>query len=217
MIANPAILTARDIRARLARTSMPSDPLGVVLPPALREWPKHLREQLNTELKPAAVLVPLLERADDLSVLLTRRSSALRYHASQVSFPGGCVEDHDADILATALRETHEEVGIEPGQVEIAGYLDPTPTITGYAITAVVGFVHPAAEITIDPGEVAHTFEVPLSFLLNPANERRSEREYNGVMVPIVEFRFASERIWGATANILLALRRSLDEESKDQ
>ncbi|MEX2495277.1 MAG: CoA pyrophosphatase [Woeseia sp.] len=189
---------------------MPADPLRVVLPPALREWPEHLRGQLDGDLKPAAVLVPIIDRQDGLSVLLTRRSSALRYHASQVSFPGGRMEEGDADILATALRETHEEVGIEPSRVEIAGYLDPTPTITGYAVTAVIGFVHPKARITIDPGEVERTFEVPLEFLLDATNQRRSEREYNGSRVPIVEFRFGSERIWGATANILLALRSVL-------
>lgn len=189
---------------------MPGDPLRVVLPAALEKWPEHLRGRLSVGLKPAGVLVPIIERADALSVLLTRRSSALRYHASQVSFPGGRMESADADIRATALRETWEEVGISPTDVEVAGYLDPTPTITGYAVTAVVGFVRPEAKLIIDPGEVERAFEVPLDYLLDAANQRASEREYNGVRVPIVEFRFASERIWGATANILLTLRNAL-------
>lgn len=189
---------------------MPRDPLDVVLPSSLRSWPKHLQGRFHENLKPAGVLVPIMARDDVLSVLLTRRSSALRYHASQVSFPGGRMEGHDPDIRTTALRETMEEIGIEPDKIEVAGYLAPTPTITGYAVTAVVGLVSPDARIVIDPGEVEHTFEVPLDYLLDAANQRASEREVNGIKVPIVEFRFASERIWGATANILLTLRETL-------
>jgi 8-oxo-dGTP pyrophosphatase MutT (NUDIX family) len=149
-----------------------------------------------------------------LSVLLTRRSAALRYHASQVSFPGGRMELGDADIQATALREAWEEVGIQPSDVEVAGYLEPTPTITGYAVTAVVGLVRPGIELCIDPAEVERAFEVPLAYLLDAQNQRASEREWNGVRVPIVEFHFASERIWGATANILVNLRRCLMNSS---
>jgi 8-oxo-dGTP pyrophosphatase MutT (NUDIX family) len=205
-------LSAHDIRERLAGTTMPGDPLRIVIPPALETWPEHLRGQLAVNLKPAGVLVPIIERSDSLSVLLTRRSAALRYHASQVSFPGGRMEHGDPDIRATALRETWEEVGIPPSHVEVAGYLEPTPTITGYAVTAVVGIVRPDAELVVDPGEVERAFEVPLEFLLDVANQRNSVRDYNGTRVPIVEFQFASERIWGATANILLTLRTILVE-----
>ena len=203
-------LSARDIRERLAGTSLPEDPLRIVMPERLNSWPAELRERLTTELKPAGVLIPIVEHEDSLTVLLTRRSSALRYHASQVSFPGGRMEIGDTDIRATALRETWEEVGIEPAAVDIAGYLEPTPTITGYAVTAVVGIVPSGLDLRIDPNEVERTFEVPLAYLLDVANERASEREWNGVRLPIVEFHFASERIWGATANILLDLRERL-------
>ena len=203
-------LSARDIRERLAGTSQPQDPLRIVMPERLRTWPPELREKLTTELKPAGVLIPIIEHEDSLTVLLTRRSSALRYHASQVSFPGGRMEIGDADIRATALRETWEEVGIQPADVDIAGYLEPTPTITGYAVTAVVGIVPSGIELRIDPNEVERAFEVPLSYLLDVTNERASEREWNGLRLPIVEFHFASERIWGATANILLDLRQRL-------
>jgi 8-oxo-dGTP pyrophosphatase MutT (NUDIX family) len=203
-------LSARDIRERLAHTRLPQDPLRIVMPEQLEEWPPHLRTKLTSDLKPAGVLIPIIEHEDMLSVLLTRRSAALRYHASQVSFPGGRMEPGDADIEATALRETREEVGIQEADVEVAGYLDPTPTITGYAVTAVVGILRPGIELRIDPGEVERAFEVPLAYLLDAANQRASEREFNGMRVPIVEFHFASERIWGATANILLNLRQRL-------
>jgi 8-oxo-dGTP pyrophosphatase MutT (NUDIX family) len=203
-------LSARDIRERLADTSQPKDPLRIVMPERLRTWPPEVRENLTTGLKPAGVLIPIIEHEESLTVLLTRRSSALRYHASQVSFPGGRMEAGDADIRATALRETWEEVGIQPADVDIAGYLEPTPTITGYAVTAVVGIVRSGVELRIDPNEVERAFEVPLAYLLDVANERASEREWNGLRLPIVEFHFASERIWGATANILLELRQRL-------
>jgi len=209
-------LSARDIRERLAHTRLPQDPVRIVMPEQLERWPPDLRTKLSTDLKPAGVLIPIIEHEDMLSVLLTRRSAALRYHASQVSFPGGRMELGDADIQATALRETWEEVGIQPADVEVAGYLEPTPTITGYAVTAIVGIVRPGIELRIDRAEVEHAFEVPLAYLLDAANERASEREWNGVRVPIVEFHFASERIWGATANILLNLRqRLLDRQYK--
>jgi 8-oxo-dGTP pyrophosphatase MutT (NUDIX family) len=203
-------LTARDIRERLADTRLPRDPVRIVMPEQLERWPSDLRRKLTSELKPAGVLIPIIEHEDMLSVLLTRRSAELRYHASQVSFPGGRMELGDADIQATALREAWEEVGIQPSDVEVAGYLEPTPTITGYAVTAIVGFVRPGIELRIDPAEVEHAFEVPLSYLLDEANQCASEREFNGQRVPIVEFHFASERIWGATANILLNLRQRL-------
>jgi 8-oxo-dGTP pyrophosphatase MutT (NUDIX family) len=205
-----AQLSASDIRERLAGTRLPPDPVRIVVPEQLEQWPPDLRTRLATGLKPAGVLIPIIEHDDMLSVLLTRRSSALRYHASQVSFPGGRMEPGDADIKATALRETWEEIGIQPSEVEVAGYLEPTPTITGYAVTAIVGILRPGIPLRIDPAEVQHAFEIPLSYLLEPSNQRASEREWNGVRVPVVEFRFASERIWGATANIVLNLRSRL-------
>jgi 8-oxo-dGTP pyrophosphatase MutT (NUDIX family) len=206
-------LSACDIRERLADTVLPRDPVRIVMPEQLERWPPDLRTKLTTGLKPAGVLIPIIEHEDMLSVLLTRRSAALRYHASQVSFPGGRMEPGDADIQATALRETWEEVGIQPSDVEVAGYLEPTPTITGYAVTAIVGIVRPGIELCLDPAEVEHAFEVPLAYLLDAANQRASERNFNGRRVPIVEFHFASERIWGATANILLNLRQRLLNE----
>jgi len=120
------------------------------------------------------------------------------------------MESADADITETALRETHEEVGIRPEQVDIAGYLHPMLTVTGYAVTPIVGLISPSISLTLDHSEVEHAFEVPLSFLLDESNQQLSEREVHGVAVPIVEFNYASMRIWGATANMLVALRQLL-------
>jgi 8-oxo-dGTP pyrophosphatase MutT (NUDIX family) len=203
-------LTAADLRAQLAATAKPGDPLHPRLPQELERWPDELRRAIGNEYKPAGVLIPIIEHEEALSVLLTRRAAHLRYHPGQVSFPGGRMERDDADITATALRETHEEVGIPPEEVEIAGYLEPTLTITGYTVTPVVGFIRPTARLVIDPTEVERAFEVPLAFLLDEANVHRSFREIHGVRLPVVEFNFASERIWGATANIVMTLRQTL-------
>ena len=120
------------------------------------------------------------------------------------------MEDQDDDIRDTALRETYEEVGIHPDIVEVAGYLDPTPTVTGYAVTPVIGLIESLAELIIDETEVDHAFEVPLNFLLDSRNQEHSERDFRGARVPIVEFNFERWRIWGATASMLIAFRGKL-------
>ena len=116
-------ISVAEIRSRLAGTRMPADPLQVVLPPEVPRWPASLHEKLTTGLVPAGVLMPIIEREGELTLLLTRRSADLKHHAGQISFPGGRMEDSDRDIRHTALRETHEEVGIHPDEVDIAGYL----------------------------------------------------------------------------------------------
>lgn len=189
---------------------MPADPLDVVVPSEVPRWPRALREKLTSDLVPAGVLIPIVDRDAGLNVLLTQRSPGLKHHAGQVSFPGGRMEAGDADIVATALRETHEEVGIHPDEVEVAGFLDPSPTVTGYAVTPVVGLVAPGFRLAIDYTEVEAAFEVPLRFLLDRRNQQHSERDFEGTRVPIVEFNYESRRIWGATAAMLLMLRKTL-------
>jgi 8-oxo-dGTP pyrophosphatase MutT (NUDIX family) len=201
-------ITAREIKLRFSATAMPQDPLGVVVPPP--RWPEALQKQLTSKLIAAAVLIPIIHREESLSVLLTERSPDLNQHAGQISFPGGRMDAADRDIRATALREAQEEVGIDPGDVEIVGYLDPNPTVTGYAVTPVVALVELRRELVIDPLEVKSTFEVPLPFLLDASNEKASEREFAGVRVPIAEFIYGQYRIWGATAGILIELRKIL-------
>ena len=209
-VSEPALITAGHVRKRLAGTQMPRDPLQVVMPPGSTEWPEHLRRKMCENLTPAGVLIPIVEHADCLSVLLTQRSAALKSHAGQVSFPGGRMEASDADITETALRETHEEVGIRPEQVDVAGYLPPMLTVTGYAVTPVVGLIAPGIGLELDCREVECAFEVPLAFLLDQNNQQSSERQVHGITVPIIEFHYAKQRIWGATANMLIEFREIL-------
>ena len=191
------------LRACFRDTRLPDDPTRVDLPDTTGHWPAFLTAQLSATLKPAGVLIPVMSRDEGLSVLLTRRSAELKHHAGQVSFPGGRMEQTDGDIAVTALRETHEEVGIPPTHVSVLGYLGPIPTITGYAVTPTVGLVDGRVELTIDPTEVETAFEVPMDYLLEPGNYRTAEREFQGQRFPVVEVHYAGERIWGATAFML--------------
>ena len=204
------ILTSEHIRQRLTGTELPSSPADIIMPPGSSRWPEPMREQLSGTLKPAGVLVPIIERTAELTVLLTQRSAELKHHAGQVSFPGGRMEEHDADVEAAALRETHEEVGIASHHVSVLGYLRTMPTITGYAVTPVVGMVSSDAELNIDKTEVEYAFEVPLAFLLDAANDVRTEWAAEDRKVPMIEFHWEGERIWGATAFMILSLRKVL-------
>ncbi len=149
------------------------------------------------------MLVPLVERMDGMTVLFTRRTEHLDDHAGQISFPGGRVEDRDAGPEETALRETEEELGLPRIHVELAGRLDLYRTRTGFAVTPVVGFLRPPFPLAPDEFEVAEVFEVPLHFLLDPANYRRHRRDdRHFYAVP-----YGRHFIWGATAGMLINLR----------
>ena len=197
-------ITDEHLRERLAGTRKPLDPLDVVVPRGTYSWPVGMLEKIASTLKPAGVLIPVRQHETGLSVLLTQRSADLKHHAGQVSFPGGRMEESDADIEATALRETCEEVGISEDEVAIIGYLETMPTVTGYAVTPVVGLVDGGVDLTIDRTEVEFAFEVPLPFLLDPANHRLVDREWQGLSFSMVEFHFDGKRIWGATAQMLM-------------
>lgn len=158
----------------------------------------------------ASVLVPLVEHADgSLHVLLTQRTAHLKAHAGQISFPGGRAEPTDADAVATALREAQEEVGLEPGRVQVIGSLPAYTTITAFRVTPVVALVGVPYELRIDPFEVAEAFEVPLPFLMTPAHHRRHVFQFDGgqrqfLSMPWRQGDAASEYfIWGATAAML--------------
>lgn len=204
------MLTSDDVRRRLKSTVLSNGATDIVMPPESSGWPAPLLEQLSGSLTPAGVLIPIVERGDELSLLLTQRSQELKHHAGQVSFPGGRMEKRDATIVATALRETHEEVGIDPRQISIVGYLNTLPTGTGYAVTPVVGLIEGEPELDIDHSEVEYTFEVPLAFLLDSRNDRLIERSVGGYDLVLAEFHWQNERIWGATAHIVLMLRKAL-------
>lgn len=171
----------------------------------------------GTNLRPAAVLVPLVPRGDGLTVLLTRRTDHLHHHPGQISFPGGRVEEADVSAVMTALRETEEEIGLDPDHVELLGELPDYCTGTGFRVTPVVGLVHPPFELALDDFEVAEVFEVPLTHFLDPHNHQRHRMEYQGRMREYWAMPYGEYFIWGATAGILLSLYRFLgggDENS---
>lgn len=160
----------------------------------------------------AAVLVPIVAR-DEPAIVLTRRAETLSSHKGQIAFPGGRVDADDPSPLATALRETEEEIGLSPRHVEPLGYLDAYQTGTGYRVIPVVGLVRPPFELTPNPAEVDAIFEVPLAFLMTPANHRRHSREIAGRVRHFAAMPYGEHYIWGATAGILLNLHARLFSE----
>lgn len=167
-------------------------------------------------LRPAAVLIGLVPRAAGWQVLLTQRTQHLPQHGGQISFPGGRIEPHDRDAVAGALRETHEELGIEPGQVRPLGLLDVYGTISAYAVTPVVGIVDPRAHSRPDAREVDEVFEVPLRFLLDRRNLKREERHFRGRLRGYYVFPYGDRYIWGATAGMMVNLLERLDRHGFD-
>ena len=165
-------------------------------------------------LKDAAVLIPLVERADGLTLLLTRRTDHLDHHPGQISFPGGHVDAGDATPTAAALRELEEETGIAAAHVEIAGLLDLYVTRTGFAITPVVGLLTPPFDVTPDAHEVAEVFEVPLDFLMDPAHHQRRSRPFEGRTRYYYAMPYRGYDIWGATAGMIKNLHSVLMEET---
>ena len=158
----------------------------------------------------AAVLVPLVERGDGTTVLLTRRSGALADHAGQVSFPGGRVEPEDADAEATALREAEEEIGLSAREVRTIGRLDLCETTTGFAVTPVVGLVGAGFVARGNPAEVAEVFEIPLSYVLDARNYQRRRDKAGGIERRAFALVFGPHFVWGATAGILVNLHERL-------
>ncbi|WP_072397184.1 CoA pyrophosphatase [Hyphomicrobium sp. CS1GBMeth3] len=159
--------------------------------------------------RPAAVLIPAIAR-ETITLLFTQRTNHLAAHAGQIAFPGGKAEPYDADPLATALREAHEEIGLEPSRVTPLGTLDRYLTGTGFRITPVIGLVDPAFTPVPDVNEVADTFEVPLSFLMDARNFQRHSRNMGGVDRHFYAIPFGDRFIWGATAGILRNMHQRL-------
>ncbi len=168
-----------------------------------------MRPQTPRKLKPAAVLIPIIRRAEP-TILFTRRTPHLARHAGQVSFPGGRVDKSDVSLTETALRETHEETGISREFVSIAGFLESYETGTGFAIVPVVGMLAEGFQLVPDPGEVDEVFEVPLSFLFDPANRQRKSAEWQGRRREFYAYTYGRHYIWGATAAILVNLMERL-------
>ena len=167
---------------------------------------QFLNPELTTEgisFREAAVLIPVVARQPQASILLTQRTPHLSVHAGQIAFPGGKIEADDVTPAAAALREAEEEIGLDPALVEPIGYLTPYLTRTGYRIVPVLARVDPAHQITINPNEVSDTFEVPLSFLMSLTNFRRGTRLLKGNQRNFYEIPFNERYIWGITAGII--------------
>lgn len=193
-----------DDRALLQRVRRALHPLDA--PPSAPGWNLAELEDLVDAalLVPAAVLVGLVPRPDGLSVLLTRRIDGLRRHPGQVSFPGGRIDPADVDAVHAALRETHEEVGIQPATLEPLGYLDAVVTVTGYRVIPVVAMIDPDYVATPAPDEVADVFEVPLRYLLDATNRSTRRFDHAGRVREVWEYGYEPQRIWGVTASMLV-------------
>ncbi|MEK9671192.1 MAG: CoA pyrophosphatase [Rhodospirillaceae bacterium] len=172
--------------------------------------------KIADRLTSAAVLVPLVERDGEITTLFTQRTSHLASHAGQISFPGGRAEPEDTSPEDTALRETEEEVGLTRDRIHIIGRLDEYITRTGYSVTPVVGLVQPPFDIKPDPFEVESVFEVPLAFLMDPANHQRHRRDIGGVRRDFYAMPYYDWFIWGATAGMIRNMYDILAETGGD-
>lgn len=166
------------------------------------------------ELRPSAVLVPLIEKSNGLHLLLTQRAEHLRHHAGQISFPGGSMDDTDRDLIHTALRETEEEVGIAQEDIEVLGKLPLQPTGSGFLIQPIVGVLPQQFELDLCEDEVSSTFEAPLDFLFQPDNQQHSYREYGGKNYSIYSIPYDGWNIWGATANIIVKFSKLISHSA---
>jgi len=196
------VLDVAALRERLKRT-----------PPAFSVYgDDDRRESVAAVPTAAAVLVPIVDHPSGLTVIFTRRTAHLKAHSGQVSFPGGRAEPEDPTPEFTALREAQEEIGLAAERVEVLARLPDYHTRTGFRVTPVVALVTAPVELVPDPREVEEVFEVPLAFLLDPANHRRETRELQGRSVGYYVMRYGTHTIWGATAGMLVNLYRHLAE-----
>jgi 8-oxo-dGTP pyrophosphatase MutT (NUDIX family) len=204
----PAAALRQELRSRLAGCRFTDSDLriGAVSRSALEKMRAMFPERPTR----AAVLIPLVDRGDELTVLLTHRATDLKHHPGQISFPGGRLEPGDEDAVAAALRETEEEIGLRREFIEVIGCLPDHVVISGYRVTPVVGLVRPGFELVLDPTEVSGTFEAPLSHLLDPATHLRRIHRVGDEDLEVLDLPWGGHRIWGATAGMLLTLREVL-------
>lgn len=167
----------------------------------------------SAKLRDAAVLVPIVDRGSEATLLLTQRTATLRTHSGQIAFPGGAVDPEDQTVDHAALREANEEIGLDRGRAEILGHLPPYLTGSGFSITPVLAIVNTPFELSPNPDEVADIFEVPLAFLMDPGNHRRESRVLHGRERFYYAMPYQERFIWGATAGIIRGLYERLYRE----
>ena len=170
----------------------------------------HPRVTGPRTLRDAAVLVAVVDHGAGGSVILTKRAETLTSHTGQVAFPGGRIDPEDASAEAAALREAQEEIGLDPGRVEVIGRMPDYKSGSGYRIAPVLGIVQPGFTLTLNPHEVDAVFEVPLRFLMDPANHMRESREFNKQLWTYYDMPYGERRIWGVTAGIIRTLYERL-------
>lgn len=203
----PPPFSAEDFRARVAvqPQAHASDDFG-----DHRFNPGHPRMKLVKALRDAAVLIPVVDHGRDATVLLTKRAEKLRNHSGQVAFPGGTIDPTDPTPEAAALRETFEEIGLGQDWIEIIGRMPDYVAGSGYRIAPVLAMVRPGFSLTLNSDEVDAAFEVPLRFLMDPANHTRDSRMWNDLEWFFYEMPYGGQRIWGVTAGIIRTLYERL-------
>jgi 8-oxo-dGTP pyrophosphatase MutT (NUDIX family) len=205
-----------DLRERILRRFADSQPRHELADWRLLGVDAERSQRLAKHFPPnpvaAAVLMPIVDRPEGMTMLLTQRASHLARHAAQISFPGGRVEQDDRDIASAALREAHEEIGLDPARVRVFGYLPDHLVISGFRVTPVLGLVAPPFSLELNPAEVAGIFEVPLSHVLDSANHKARLRRVGDEDMLLYDIPWEGQNIWGATAGMLLTFVRMLQE-----
>jgi len=198
----PSKLNESDFR-RIVLERLSSDEPGNAIEGDHMLNPDFQSEVVDRAIRPAAVLIPVIERTEGLSVVFTRRTKKLKSHSGQVSFPGGNIDAGDENARLAALRETHEEVGVAPEAIDVLGQMPDYFTGSGYRISPVVGLVNSKAVFTANPDEVEYIFEVPLTYLINPDNYRIGSKRFENAERYFYEILWEEQYIWGVTAGIV--------------
>lgn len=197
-----AAFTADDLRQRVERVG---DDDGDADYGDHRWNPGHprLADLFKGKLRDAAVLIPIVDRPEGATVILTKRTESLRDHSGQVAFPGGRVDDTDPTPEFTALREADEEIGLRPDWVDVIGRMPDYRSGSGFRIAPIIGIVQPGFTLDINPDEVDAVFETPLSFLMDPRNHAKDSRVWNGIEWSYYDMPYEGQRIWGVTAGMI--------------